>query len=86
MQEEVFKSSSPKEGYSEAQVAKMYFLVMREDGNMYCSCGAPISKIDDNTYKCSRGWPIYRPEDGEVMIDKFGNTMLKIKPHGVSES
>ena len=58
-----------------------YFLVVNQDGNMFCSCGRSLNKLDDGTYRCSAGWPIYRPDQGEVMIDKFGNLMLKVMPH-----
>lgn len=61
-----------------------YFLVV--DGEaMHCSCGRELNKLVDGTYKCSGGFPIYRPDNGEVMKDKNGDIWLKVLPH-VSEN
>lgn len=60
---------------------KGYFSIVAPDGTLKCSCGRQLIKLDDNTYKCSGGYPIYRFEQGEFFIDKFGNLMFKEKDH-----
>lgn len=63
------------------QAFKGFYLVQREDGQLRCSCGRQLEKLDDYTYRCTGGFPQFRPEDGEVKQDKFGNIYLKMKPH-----
>ena len=58
-----------------------YWAVVDADGNMRCSCGSELIKLDEHTYKCAGGWPIYRFEDGSVFIDKFGSLMIKTSDH-----
>jgi len=59
-----------------------YFSVVDPDGVLRCSCGRELEKMDEHTYKCPGGYPIYRFEDGTVFIDKHGNLMLKHIDHG----
>lgn len=80
MSEVKFQGHSGYDG-SSSGIHYEYFLVMRDDGHMHCSCGRLLVKLEDHTYKCGGGYPIYRPSDGEVQIDKFGNLMIKVKPH-----
>lgn len=61
--------------------ADNYFAVEDEDGVLRCSCGRELIKMDEETYKCPVGYPVYRFKDGEVVIDKFGNMMFKELPH-----
>ena len=61
--------------------ADRFWLVEYEDGQLRCSCGRSLIKLDENTFKCTGGYPTYSLADGEVMLDKFGNIMLKNKPH-----
>jgi len=58
-----------------------YFLVQREDGQLRCSCGGELIKLDEYSYRCSGGYPIFRPDDGDIIQDKFGNKYLRMKPH-----
>ena len=58
-----------------------YFSVAGEDGVLRCSCGRELVQLDERTYACPGGYPIYRFEDGEVVLDKFGNLMFKAKSH-----
>lgn len=58
-----------------------YFLVMRDNGKMFCSCGRPILRLDDGTFMCSAGYPQYRPGAGDILIDKFGNLMFRQTEH-----
>ena len=66
----------------ESRESNSYWSVVDADGNMRCSCGSQLIKLDEHTYKCAGGWPIYRFEDGTVFIDKWGNLMLKTTDHG----
>jgi hypothetical protein len=59
-----------------------YYLEQDKDGQLRCSCGRSLVKLDNYTFKCSGGWPIYRPEDGTVEVDKFGNIQIRVIPHG----
>ena len=58
-----------------------YYLVQDSDGVMKCSCGRQLEKMDDETYRCSGGYPIYRFSEGSVIVDKFGNLMIKEVDH-----
>jgi hypothetical protein len=58
-----------------------YFAVVEPDGKMHCSCGRELIKLDDKTYRCGAGWPLYRFDDGDIVIDKFGNLMMRTKDH-----
>ena len=59
-----------------------YWSVVDANGIMRCSCGRELIKMDEHTYRCAGGYPIYRFEDGTVFIDKWGNLMLKASDHG----
>ena len=54
---------------------------IEEDGVMRCSCGRELITLDENTYKCSGGFPIYRFDEGSVFLDKFGNLCIKKLSH-----
>lgn len=69
-----FKSSQP-------MGADSYYAVVNSAGVMICSCGRELEKMDDTTYKCPGGYPIYRFEDGDFFIDKFRNLMFKEIDH-----
>lgn len=58
-----------------------YFAV-EQDGVLKCSCGRELEKMDDHTYRCPGGYPVYRFQDGSVFIDKWGNLMMKKIDHG----
>ena len=62
--------------------ANDYWTVVDPDGTLRCSCGRELIKMDENTYKCPGGYPIYRFGDGSIFIDKWGNLMLKTSDHG----
>ena len=61
-----------------------YYLV-EEDGVLKCSCGRELEKMDEDTWRCSGGYPVYRFSEGSIILDKFGNLMLKKIPHGKNE-
>lgn len=58
-----------------------YFLCESEDGVLRCSCGNVLNKKDDNTYICGGGYPQYKFDLGEIILDKFGRIMAKPLPH-----
>ncbi len=62
-----------------------YWAVLAPDGTLRCSCGRELEKMDEHTYKCPGGYPIYRFEDGTIFIDKFGNLMIKTTDHDGEE-
>jgi len=69
-------------GYSSKEDdADEYYSVVGEDGRLTCSCGRELVKMDEETYMCPGGYPVYKFKNGEVVIDKFGNMMFKKKPH-----
>lgn len=57
-----------------------YFLT-EQDGVLKCSCGRELVQEDENTFRCSGGYPVYRFSEGTIILDKFGNIMLKKIPH-----
>ncbi len=58
---------------------------VEEDGVMKCSCGRELIKLDEETYQCSGGYPIYRFDEGTIIIDKFGNLCIKKIKHGTKK-
>lgn len=59
-----------------------YYPVMNpETGMMTCSCGNELVKLEEGMYRCGAGWPMYRIEEGDVIKDKWGNLLLRIKEH-----
>ncbi len=63
-------------------VAEKWHAVFRGDGTIgYCSCGRPLEKIDDMTYRCSSGFPVYSLREGNVFKDKYGNLYIAAIPH-----
>lgn len=58
-----------------------YYPVTYKDGRVTCSCGRELMKIDEHTYQCTGGYPIYRFDEGDIIKDKFGNLMMKAKEH-----
>ena len=44
---------------------------------MVCVEGYTLRQIDANTYQCDGGSHTYRIDKGEILIDKFGNTILR---------
>lgn len=63
-----------------------YYSVVDADGVMRCSCGRELEQIDEDTYRCPGGYPVYRFSKQEVFIDKFGNLMARRKPHGQKQN
>ena len=49
-----------------------------EDGILRCCCGFELIKESEDTYRCIGGNHRYRFSDGSVIIDKFGNVMIKL--------
>lgn len=58
-----------------------YYAVTYPDGTLHCSCGATLVKMDEKTYECPGGYPVYRFDEGDILIDKFGNLMFRNKSH-----
>ena len=61
--------------------AEQYYLIETEDGQLKCSCGLKLIKLDDEHYKCEGGYPMYSFESGEIRVDTFGRLMLRKKDH-----
>ena len=59
-----------------------YYSVEDEDGVLRCSCGNELEQMDESTYKCPGGYPVYRFDNDSIFIDKFGNLMAKKIDHG----
>lgn len=51
------------------------------DGQMRCSCGRTLVKVDETTWACSAGYPRYRFDTGDIVVDKFGRLMFRMKEH-----
>lgn len=58
-----------------------YVPVKCEDGVIRCSCGRELVKLDESTYRCAAGGPMYRFDAGGIIKDKFGNLFMKAKAH-----
>lgn len=48
------------------------------DGKLVCCCGFELIKEAGNTYRCTGGRHRYNFEEGQVMVDKFGNVLLRM--------
>jgi len=75
-----------EENKADTKDAEQYHLVELKDGTLHCSCGSILIQMDETTYRCEGGYPTYSLANGEVMYDKFGNLMLKTKPHAESNT
>ena len=83
-QEEKFQASRT---WMQRFVASKWHAVFRGDGTIgYCSCGRPLEKIDDSTYRCSSGFPVYSLREGNVFKDKYGNLYVAVMPHSEEEA
>lgn len=67
------------------QIARDYWCVSDDTGKLRCSCGGELIKMDEYTYRCIHGYPIYTIDNATLFIDKFGNIRLKNIPHGDEE-
>ena len=47
------------------------------DGKLVCCCGFELIKEADNTYRCTGGHHRYNFQEGQIVMDKFGNVMLR---------
>ena len=79
------KRITPAKGNREGWSDNEYYAVEDEDGVMRCSCGRELIKMDEETYQCSGGYPIFRFAEGSVIIDKFGNLCIKKLSHKENE-
>ena len=41
----------------------------------------PLEKIDENTWRCTGGYPTYHFDGSAVEYDKEGNIIIRHKPH-----
>ena len=73
------RNIKPEEG---SQYGAKYHMVADEKGVLRCSCGSKLVKMDEKTYKCPGGFPIYRVDEGDIVKDKFGNLLFRMKDHG----
>ena len=51
----------------------------QENGKLICCCGFELVKESEDTYRCTGGNHRYVISEGDVIMDKFGNIMLKLK-------
>jgi len=58
-----------------------YRPITYQDGRVTCSCGRELIQVDEHSYKCSGGYPIYRFDEGDIIKDKFGNLLMRAKEH-----
>lgn len=58
-----------------------YVPVRHKDGNITCSCGRELVKLDESTYRCAAGWPMYRLDEGDIMKDKNGDLLMRQMEH-----
>lgn len=47
------------------------------EGKLRCEEGYELIQKDENTFECTGGGHRYRFDDGTIVIDKFGNVLLK---------
>jgi len=63
-----------------------FYMMQTKDGVLQCSCGCSLIKEDEHTLRCPGGNVLYRPQDGDVVKNKWGDIMLKLKSHGKEDS
>lgn len=49
------------------------------DGVLKCCCGYELIKESEDTYRCAGGNHRYHISEGDVIMDKFGRIMIKLK-------
>ena len=62
-----------------------YHACVHKDGKPYCSCGRPLERLNETTWRCPAGYPQYNLDEGDWCLDKFGEMMLKDKSHDPEE-
>ena len=75
------KIIKPNLSLSLAEDDEDYYAV-EEDGVLRCSCGSELIQLDEDSYRCAGGYPTYRFSEGSIILDKFGNLMIKKGDHG----
>lgn len=69
---------SMKLGIDENTTKKDYLPVHKgKAGKMVCICDYELYKVDENTWKCAGGGHVYRLSEGDMIMDKFGNFMIR---------
>jgi len=53
-------------------------------GAMVCCCGYELIKQDEMTYRCTGGSHVYDLQEGDMLIDKFGNMQMRRPEGGVA--
>jgi len=69
------ESDTMDEGYEEAKVDS--------DGNMICYCGAELIVEDEDSgvYRCGVGGPLFKFDNGSIVLDRDGNFLIKKGSH-----
>jgi hypothetical protein len=58
-----------------------YTPVIGENGDMHCSCGRPLVRLEAGVYRCKAGYPMYRFDSGDFYKTKDGDLSFKYKEH-----
>ncbi len=61
-----------------SDVGDEYKIIEYPGDVMTCICGYELIKEDSKTYRCTGGSHRVNMDDGSLMMDKFGNMMMKI--------
>lgn len=66
---------------SEKDRNRQYVPVRHRDGRITCSCGRELVKLDETTYQCAGGWPMYRMDAGDIIKTKDGQLLMRELAH-----
>lgn len=67
---------------SDRDKSRQYVPIRHKNGKVTCSCGRELVKLDERTYRCAAGWPMYRFDDGDIIKTKDGQLLMRQKDHG----
>ena len=59
---------------------------LSKNGKLCCCCGFELIKQDEDSFRCTGGNHIYRFSAGSIVLDKFGNYLIKPVPETKTET
>ncbi len=72
------KTIKPVRKVASNEKGDFYNPFRESDGKLVCCCGFELTKESDDTYRCTGRHHRYHFQEGQIVMDKFGNVMLRV--------